>query len=398
MRRSGLTDDVAVIRSNFGDYLRGLGYASITLEQYQRKLICVATWLREHPCHPSLDEFTRRTVPGMLAKMLPRRSAETRNYYRKALFHWLRFQGRYSEPIRQCWGPWISDYLQFLRTHQGVSRSTLDLNEANAKAFLTWQFGTGRANWSRVKPTDIWRFAHHYVQGVKSTTAKSRLGYVRRFLRFVHLRGACGPELAASIPKVAVSRPPPRPAVLSEQQRSKLLGSFSRTSPEGKRNYAMTLCMLDLGLRCGEVIGLRLDDIDWQRGWLNIRVTKTGRGRQLPLPDHILGAMSKYLKTARPQNAPSDHFFVRLSRRSGYPLTRNALKAIVRCAYRHCGFPPNWSGTHRLRHTFASRLHHRGVDMKPIADMLGHRRLDSTNLYTQLDMEALRHVAQPWPR
>ena len=70
---------------------------------------------------------------------------------------------------------------------------------------------------------------------------------------------------------------------------------------------------------------------------------------------------------------------------------------MVRLAYRHCGFPPGWSGTHRLRHTFASRLHQHGVDMKPIADLLGHRRLDSTNIYTQVDLEALRRMAKPWP-
>ena len=393
-----LAKDVALIQGPFGDYLRGLGYAAITIEDCQRKLICVAAWLREHSSYPLLSEFTRRQVPGLLARILPQRSLATRDNYRRALVHWLRFQGRYAEPIPQRWGPWLSDYLHFLRTHQGVSRSTLELNEANTKVFLQWQFGTGRAKWSQVQPSDIWHFARRHVRGVKPSTAKSYLGYVRRFLRFVHLRGACGPELAAAIPKVAVSRPPNRPAILSEHQRSKLLRSFQRTSPEGKRNYAMTLCMLDLGLRGGEVAGLRLEDVDWKRHWLNVRVTKTGRGRRLPLPDHVRKAMLAYLKTGRPQNAPCDYFFVRHSRRRGFPLTRSALKGMIRKAYRRCGFPPNWTGTHRLRHTFASRLHQAGVDMKPIADLLGHRRLDSTNLYTQLDLEALRQVAQPWPR
>ena len=390
--------DVAVIDGQFGAYLRCLGEAPITVEQYQRKLICVAAWLREHLSHPSLNEFTRSQVPGLLTRILPHRSPVTRVKYRHALFHWLRFQGRYMEPIREGWGPWLSDHLQFLRTHQGVSRSTLELNEANTKAFLKWQFGTGRAQWSQVRPSDIWDFARRHVRGVKPSTAKSYLGYVRRFLKFVHLRGACGPELAAAIPKVAVSRPPSRPAILSEQQRSKLLNSFKRTSPEGERNYAMTLCMLDLGLRCSEVIGLRLGDIDWRRRWLNVRMSKTGRGRRLPLPDHVRGAMLEYLKTARPQNTPFDHFFVRHPYHRGFPLTRSAVKGMIRKAYRRCGFPSHWSGTHRLRHTFASRLHQRGVDMKPIADLLGHRQLDSTNLYTQLDLEALRQVAQPWPR
>ena len=145
-------------------------------------------------------------------------------------------------------------------------------------------------------------------------------------------------------------------------------------------------------------MGLRLQDIDWQDRRLNIRLSKTGRGRQLPLPAQVLDALRDYVKFGRPQNGPYDHVFLRHPRRSGYPLSRSALKAMVRLAYRRCAFPPTWSGTHRLRHTFASRLHQRGVDMKPIADLLGHRRLDSTNIYTQVDMAALRQLARPWPR
>jgi site-specific recombinase XerD len=317
--------------------------------------------------------------------------------YRKAVFHWLRFQGRYSAPVTCPWAPWLSDYLQFLRTHQGVSRSTLERNEASAKAFLEWQFGAGRAKWSRVQPADIWRFASHYVRGVKPGTGKSRLGCVRRFLNFVHLRGACRPELAAAIPKVAVCRAAPRPEILSPSQRRKLLAFVRRTTPEGKRNHAMILCMLDLGLRAGEVIGLQLQDIDWKARRLHVRLTKTGRGRELPLPTHVLEALLDYIRTGRPQNSSFDHVFLRHPQRRGYPLSRGALQGMVCQAYRHCGFPSTWTGTHRLRHTFASRLHQRGVDMKPIADLLGHRRLDSTNLYTQVDLKALRQLGLPWP-
>jgi hypothetical protein len=77
-------------------------------------------------------------------------------------------------------------------------------------------------------------------------TGKSRLGCVRQFLRFVYLRGACGPRLPGAIPKVA-SRGSRQPEILTQLQRGKLLGSFRRTTSEDKRNYAMTLCMLDLG-------------------------------------------------------------------------------------------------------------------------------------------------------
>jgi len=393
-----LAKDVAVIRGDFGRYLCELGYAALTIEQYQRKLVRVATWLRNHRHHSGLTALTRRMIPSLLVRALPRHDSETRMNYRKALFHWLRFQGRYTEPVTHPWGAWLCEYLEFLRTHQGVGRATLELNEFNAKAFMEWQFGRGRAHWSQVRPTDIWRFARQYVRGIKPISAKSGLGYVRRFLSFVHLRGACGPELAAAIPKVAVCGQAPRPEILSERQQRDLLGSIARTSAQGKRDYAMILCMLHLGLRGAEVTGLRLEDIDWRRRRLTIRITKTGRGRQLPLPKRVWAALRDYVKNARLHRDTVDHVFVRHSRRCGYPLTRAALKGIVHRAYHRCGFPPTWSGTHRLRHTFASRLHQRGLDLKAIADLLGHRRFDSTNLYTQVDIHALRPLAQPWPR
>jgi integrase/recombinase XerD len=335
----GSAKDVTVICGNFADYLRARNYAPFTVEHCQRHLMRIADWLREHPNQPALNELTRRMVPRLLAQVLLGRSPETRMNYRKAVLHWLRFAGRYSGPVTRPWAPWPSDYLQFLSRHQGVGQATRELNEASAKAFMEWQFGTARANWSRVQPTDIWRFASRYVRGVKPITGKSRLGYVRRFLDFVHLRGACGPELAVAIPKVAVCRAAPRPEVLSQSQRRKLLAFFRQTTPEGKRNYAMILCMFDLGLRGGEVIGLRLPDVDWKARRLNVRVTETGRGRQLPLPTRLLEALQDYIRTGRPQNASFDHVFLRHPRRRGYPLSRSVLKAMVRWAYSHCGFP-----------------------------------------------------------
>jgi site-specific recombinase XerC len=165
----GSAEDVAVIRGDFADYLRARNYAPFTMEQCQRHLTRIVDWLREHPNQPALNELTRRMVPRLLAQVLPGRSSETRINYRKAVFHWLRFKGRYSEPVARPWAPWLGDYLQFLRTQQGVGQATLELNEASAKAFMEWQFDTSRANWSLVQPTDIWRFARRYVRGVQNS-------------------------------------------------------------------------------------------------------------------------------------------------------------------------------------------------------------------------------------
>jgi site-specific recombinase XerD len=131
---------------------------------------------------------------------------------------------------------------------------------ATAQAFLRWQFGRGNADWSGVHRSDIWAFARHCSTRVKPIFAKARLGHLRRSLRFVQLCGACSMELPAAVPKIAVYQHSTPPQILSDRQQRQLRGSFDRTLPEGKRNYAMTLCMLDLGLRGCEVINLRLSD------------------------------------------------------------------------------------------------------------------------------------------
>ena len=391
-------EDVALIRGGFADYLRGLGLSPWTVELYLRRLTLVAHWLHEHPHRLPLSKLTRRAVSNLLNDCLEGRGFETVINYRKALFHWLRFQGRYAIPAKRAlWQSWVEEYADFLRTHRDVGSTTIEHGVVNAQAFLRWRFGRAKADWSRVHRTDIWAFAQHCSTGVKPIFAKARLGYLRRFLRFVQLRGACSGELPAAVPKIAVHEQSTPLQILSDRQQRQLRSSFDRRLPEGKRNYAMTLCMLDLGLRGCEVINLHLSDIDWQGHWLHVRASKTGRGRQLPIPKRVFVALRDYVENARPTVGSFDNVFVRHPRRVGHPLSRSALKAMISAAYRRCHFPKSWSGTHRLRHTFASRLHKRGAEMKPLADLLGHRRLNSTNDYTHVDAKAMRRLAQPWP-
>jgi len=232
---------------------------------------------------------------------------------------------------------------------------------------------------------------------VSPSYAEDRLGPIRRFMHFVLMRGGCSQRLLTAFPKVANYGSSTRPEILSKEQERDLLACFDRKSPEGKRDYAMTLCMLHLGLRAVEVIRLQLGDIDWQNCWLRMPPAKMGRGRQLPTPQRVLIALQDYITNARPKDGGFDQLFLRHPRRRGYPLSQSTLKHTIIRAYRCCKFPRSWCGTHRLRHTFASRLYQRGADLKPIADLLGHRHLDSVTVYTHITPQALQVLAQPWP-
>lgn len=389
--------ETAVINGGFTDYLRGRGYAAITVDHYRQHLLCVSRWLNARRRQRCLDKLCRRKVPRLLKDFIPDHSADTVSNYRKALRHWLRFRGTFNQPAPTGeWEPWLSDYVAFLQTHRGVGPACVEHAERTVRLFLRWRFGRGAANWPAVTVTDIWRFAERLARGVKPIYAKARLGHLRRFLAFVQLRGSCSGALIAAIPRIAVFGADQRPAILSDLQCRRLLASFPRSTPEGRRDFAMALCMLELGLRGAEVIGLRVHDIDWRRHRLRVPATKTGRGRELPMPQRVLFALRSYVHEARPVTG-TDHVFVRHPRRVGQPLSRSAIKSMVRAAYLRCGFPAGWSGTHRLRHTFATRLVRRGAGIKPLADLLGHRRFNSTNHYAHVDTEELRPLAQPWP-
>jgi site-specific recombinase XerD len=69
----------------------------------------------------------------------------------------------------------------------------------------------------------------------------------------------------------------------------------------------------------------------------------------------------------------------------------------MRRAYKRSGCAPDWTGTHVLRHTAATRLHQHGASIKEIADVLGHRSIDTSLIYTKVDLNTLGSVALPWP-
>jgi integrase/recombinase XerD len=394
----GRSGERVLINNRFGAYLRDLGYAAFTINKYQRRLALFADWLRFHRRRRRLNNLNRRLIPGLLNECLSNRSIYTLFQYRQALFHWLRCQGRFNTPMRRAqWAPWLDNYLDFLQSHRGVGPSTIEHSAADVEAFLRWQFGRGAVIWSSVTSEDIRAFAQRRVRGVKPIYAKARLGCLRRFLSFVHMRGACPAQLTAAVPKIAIRLEERRPEILSSAQCHQLLTSFSLTAPEGRRDYAMTLLMVELGLRGAEVINLRMQGVDWKERRLSVPATKTGRGRELPISGHVFAALQKYIRSGRPKGSRFDFLFLRHPRRCGQPLTRHILKQTVERAYRRCGFPKSWFGTHRLRHTFATRLHRSGAGTKPIADLLGHRRFDSTTVYTRIECEELRPLACPWP-
>ena len=153
--------------------------------------------------------------------------------------------------------------------------------------------------------------------------------------------------------------------------------------------------MAHYGLRPSEIVTLSLASIDWQAKTLRIEQSKTRSVLILPLADQTVRVLKFYLRRGRPASS-HPQLFLRLRAPEG-PIKPTAICDLYKKHSHQSGLPLDSSSSYDLRHTFAMRLLDRGVGIKLIGDLLGHRTLESTCVYLRLQTKVLRDVALPVP-
>jgi site-specific recombinase XerD len=292
--------------------------------------------------------------------------------------------------------PVLDAYSHHLRETRGLAQATIRAHLYFAQKFLEKTFGTGALRWHTLRTNDVLSFVTDYTKRWRPASAKGVICSLRSFLRYLQIQGWCEPLLIAVLPCLPTWRLDRLPRVMTDEQMNAFLAAFDRSTAVGRRDYAMALCQIELGLRACEVAALRLDDIDWRSATLRTVGSKIGRGRELPLPARAGRAMAEYLRRGRP-TTHSRQFFVRHRILHGTPLNTAVIQDAMSRAYAQVPGCEHWVGTHALRHTAATRLYRRGAKLKEVADLLGHRSLDTTAIYTKVDLPRLSKVALPWP-
>lgn len=386
-----LQAELDLIDGGFADYLRGRHTAEFTVALYCRFLRKVARYLAKRG--RGAATLQRRDVSQIMRGCLPGWKATSRRSRRSGLLQWLRFRGRFCAPVLPTrWQSLLEAYDQFLRDERGVADCTRATARQFLNHYLSWQFRDRPLRWRGVEADALRRYAASRCRWLCPKSVNGILSVLRQFFRFMVLRGKCSPALVLAVPTVADYGHHRFPEVLDESQRRKFLAAFNRKSDQGRRDYTLALCLIDLGLRGIEVSRLRVKDINWRLQTLAVPAAKASPGRQLPLPAHVANALHDYLRH-RP-HTEAEQLFVGQNLLRGRPLSSWAIAAAMDRAYRRCGFT-GWFGTHRLRHSFATRLYARGATTKEIADLLGHRSVATTDHYTQT--KDLQPLAQPWP-
>ena len=218
---------------------------------------------------------------------------------------------------------------------------------------------------------------------------------MRAFLRFLASRKFAPTGLDAMIDTPRVYRQEQLPRSLPWSTVEAFLASIDRGSVIGKRDYAMFCLIASYDLRACDVVTLTLDDIQWRAGLIRVRQSKTKHSLDLPLTDEVGSAIQHYLEGVSRYGAYRQ-VFLRLKAPGG-TLKPTAVIEVFQAWSGRSGLAIPFKGVHCLRHSYAIHLLRRGLPLKTIGDLLGHRSSESTTAYLRLATEDLRAVALPVP-
>lgn len=287
----------------------------------------------------------------------------------------------------------LGAFVEHMRDERGLSTVTITDREQQMGWFLASLPPSVRAL-RDITVNQIDRFLDEHAQRGWARRSLHVLGSnLRSFFRYAAQRGWCSADLARGIdlPTVYALEDVPQPPTAEEVQR--ILGATSRTdNPVKIRDHAVLSLLASYGLRCGEVERLTLEDLDWVAEKIHITRPKLRRAQCYPLSPPVGEAILRYLRRARPR---SSHRALFLTINAPFrPLSAQSVSAMVRMRLAGQGVTGKRRGAHCLRHACAGQLLAAGFTMKEIADHIGHRSMDTTRIYTKIDLRGLREVAE----
>jgi site-specific recombinase XerD len=286
----------------------------------------------------------------------------------------------------------ITEFRLWMQQQRGTCESTVSNYEVHIRKLLT-RVGEDSSTW------DARSLRQFVLEGSRTdgwAAAKKRTTALRMFLRFLIAEGRCASELHEAVPVLVHRRLSSLPRYLSADDVERVIASCDRDSAVGQRDRAILLLLARLGLRAGDIVQLRLRDIDWKAASFQV----SGKGRRetrLPLTRELGDALVTYLTRSRPQT-DTETVFVRS--RAPYRAFRShcAVSVIVDRAFARAGvIRPSRGAAHLLRHSVATAMLRHGASLQDVAALLRHQSVTTTEIYAKVDVTALRTIAQPWP-
>ena len=385
----------------FAGHLNGCGYSRSQGARHLRAAAHLLHWLDGK--HLSLTEIDAATVNRFERHLLHCRCTGFADMHRDKLLRGVRAfiafrQGRPLcvrdvDQVEAAPSELWDSFCCWMREQRGIAERTLCDYRQYLQPLLT-EISTApdKLNAARLR-----RFILELSRNVGNARVKAATSALRTFIRFLVAQGQCPASLVDAIPSVAHWRLSSLPQYLQPEEVERVLDSADTQTPVGKRDRAILLLLARLGLRAGDVVQLRLMDIDWRAA----TITVSGKNRQqtqLPLTQEVGDALVIYLQYGRAPTQ-SDHLFIRAIAPFRPFRDARGISDIAKLALRRAGVnAPQRGAAHVLRHSAATTMLRHGASLQEISTVLRHQSVASTQIYAKVDVVALHELAQPWPQ
>lgn len=285
----------------------------------------------------------------------------------------------------------IQQFLTYLQVEKNASNYTIDFYEQDLRMFSEF---LRKEQINRVEYVDQQSvrvfLTELYERKLSRASVSRKLSCLRSFYTFLEKD-----EIIQQNPFVHIPLPKQDqliPSFFFAEELSELFEVSDLTTPIGQRNQALLETLYATGIRVSECEQLQIHQIDFHLGIMNV-VGKGRKERFIPFGQYAANALQRYLKDGRKElilhaNQPTDSVFVN-SR--GNPITARGIRYILNSMMRETSLTINMH-PHKIRHTFATHLLNEGADLRSVQELLGHDNLSSTQIYTHVTKDRLRHV------
>ncbi len=292
----------------------------------------------------------------------------------------------------------LTDYAQDLKTRQHLATCTADTKVSVARDFMKFLENREIMDISTITIEEIELYLLDITTRQASASIYANMGRLKSFIKHLVDTSLLSSKIYLGWPNV---KPPAKNMnwveVFTPQELKLLLDSIDRANPGGKRLYAMLLLSLTTGMRGGEVCNIEFDDINWRESSLLIRHEKSGKKTMVKLQPAAGNAIVDYVANGRPKSEMPLIFLQVGQTCSSSKRMENAnySKQLLR-QIELCGLKVDKhqsTGSHALRHAFASMLLENNTELPIISEVLGHSSTATTSGYTKIDVEHLRECA-----
>lgn len=391
-----LANPLGPVLRRFADHLSTRGHSPFTVQQYVFAAEHFGNWIgSESVDHGSVLRFISVHLPRCKCAKPAATSIAT---MRAALNRLLEMLGRGApKPAApQLVATLLGEYEQHLRSASGLAAATIAYRVRYARGLLGHRaLGSVRQlrSW---RPTDLGEYVSGAARHIKPGSGQVLASSIRSFARFLLLNRYTRHDLSVGVPTFAHWRLSALPAVVEREHLEKLVAAVDPSTPIGRRDRAVLLCLVDLGMRAADVAAIRLDGVNISSATLRLDRPKPRRTEHLPMTRRLTAAIKEYIRRGRPSTPHPELFVIHRAPR-GQPLKPLGIRGIVIRAAADIDLAGVISGTCVIRHSVASSLINAGSPIKDIADLLGHRSIDTTAIYAKVDLRSLAAVAMPWP-